>query len=367
MKRFQKLYAPEDGGGGGGGGSGGGAPGAGAGGATGASGGAGTLLSGSPGNGTGGGGTGGGGGSGGAPGSGSGSGGAPGAAGSQGGNAGGTPSTGPWFVGLYGADGKIDAKKFDALPDHLKAHADTFKKYQTVEALLGGMGNLANLAGKKGLEPLAKDAPAELVAERQALMRKLNNVPEKPEGYGIKKPDGVPDEQWNGEYVGGILGVLHKHNASPELVQELVKLDQDFAAKVRSGGEAAQVQALNKERETLKTEFGGEYGKKISLAARAAKTLGLDPENDPMFRTAAGVKAMLRVAEMVSEDRLVSGDGGADFGKGDREKALDIVNNPANPLHAAFHDSEHPQHQAAVEQRSAFNKRWHESQRRKAS
>jgi hypothetical protein len=192
-------------------------------------------------------------------------------------------------------------------------------------------------------------------------------VPEKPEGYGIKKPDGVPDDQWNPEYVGGILGVLHKHNASPELVQELTKFDGEFASKLRAGGEAAQATALNKERETLKTEFGADFGKKINLAARAAKTLGLDPENDPMFRTAAGVKAMLKVAEMVSEDRLVSGEGGADFGKSDREKALDIVNNPANPLHKAFHDADHPQHQAAVEARSTFNKRWHEAQRRKAS
>lgn len=229
------------------------------------------------------------------------------------------------------------------------------------------MGNLANLAGKKGLEPLPKDAPKELVEERQALMRKLNNVPEKPDGYGIKKPDGVPDDQWNPEYVGGVLGILHKHNASPELVQELTKFDGEFASKLHAGGEAAQAQALTKERETLQTEFGAGLSAKLNLAARAAKTLGLDPDNDPMFRTAAGVKAMLKVAEMVSEDRLVSGEGGADFGKSDREKALDIVNNPANPLHKAFHDPEHPQHQAAVEARSTFNKRWHESQRRKAS
>lgn len=229
------------------------------------------------------------------------------------------------------------------------------------------MGNLANLAGKKGLEPLPKDAPAELVAERQALMRKLNNVPEKPEGYGIKKPDNVPDGQWNQEYVGGVLGILHKHNASPELVQELTKFDGEFASKLHQGGEAAQAQAMAKEGETLKTEFGADYSRKIGLAARAAKTLGLDPETDPMFRTAAGVKAMLKVAEMVSEDRLVSGEGGADFGKSDREKALDIVNNPANPLHKAFHDADHPQHQHAVEQRSQFNKRYHEAQRRKAS
>lgn len=369
MRTFFKLYAPEGDGGGGGGGNGGagGSAGAGAGGASGASGGAGSLLSGSSGNGQGSGAAGGGGGAAGASGSGAGSGGAAGASGAQGGGQGGAGTGGAWFVGLYGADGKIDPKKFDALPDHLKAHADTFKKYQTVEALLGGMGNLANLAGKKGLEPLPKDAPKELVEERQALMRKLNNVPEKPEGYGIKKPDGVPDAQWNQEYVGGVLGILHKHNASPELVQELTKFDGEFATKLAQGGEAAQAQAMTKERETLQTEFGVELPKKLGLAARAAKTLGLDPESDPMFRTAAGVKAMLKVAEMVSEDRLVSGEGGADFGKGDREKALDIVNNPANPLHKAFHDPDHPQHQHAVEQRSMFNKRWHESQRRKAS
>lgn len=227
------------------------------------------------------------------------------------------------------------------------------------------MGNLANLAGKKGLEPLPKDAPAELVAERTALMRKLNNVPEKPDGYGIKKPDGVPDDQWNGEYVGGVLGILHKHNASPELVQELVKMDQDFAGKLRAGGEAAQAETLKKEGEALRTAFGSDFDKKLGSAKRVAATLGLDVNDPAIGNSSKLIIALSKVADMVSEDKLVSGDGGADFGKGDREKALDIVNNPANPLHKAFHDPDHPQHAAAVEQRSAFNKRWHESQNRK--
>jgi hypothetical protein len=361
MRTFFKLYAPEGDAGGGGGGNGGAGGAAGAGGGAGAA--SGTLLSGSGGNGAGGGAAGAGGGAAGAGGSGAGPSGAAGAAGAQGGNAGAAGAGQPWFVGLYGADGKIDAKRFDALPDHLKAHKDTFAKYQTVEALLGGMGNLALLAGKKGLEPLPKDAPKELQEERAALMRKLNNVPEKPEGYGIKKPDNVPDDQWNGEYVNGILGVLHKHNASPELVQELTKLDGEFAAKLRAGSEAAQTAALAKEGEALKTAFGSDYDKKLSMAQRAAKTLGLDV-TDPMFNKASVVIAMAKVAEMVSEDKLVSGEGSADAGMSDREKALDILNNPANPLHKAYHDADHPQHAHAVEQRSMFNKRWIEAQKR---
>lgn len=364
MKLPFKLYDEAgDGGSGGGGGDGSGAGagasggdagagGGGDGGAGGGSGGSGTLLSGGAGSGGAAEGQGGAGQGGGAAG-GQGSGGAGGAEGAASGA--GAP---PWFVGLYDASGKINAKAFDALPEHLKAHKDTFAKYQTVDALLGGMGNLANLAGKKGLQPLPKDAPAELVAERQVLMRQLNNTPEKPDGYGIKKPDGTPDEQWNGEYVNGVLGILHKHNASPDLVKELVGFDGEFAGKLRSGSEAQQVQALKQEEAALKEAFGSDYSKKIDAATRAARTLGLDPESDPIFRSSKAVIAMAKVAEMVSEDRLVSGNSDTGFGESDRTKALDIINNESNPLYKAYHDAEHPQHAAALAQVSTFNQRW---------
>jgi len=357
MNRFSQLYEEASGGAGAGGGGGGGGNAGGAGAGGGASG---SLLSGQGASGAGSGQAGDGGGASGAGPSGVGPSGAAGAGGAAG-------TSAPWFVGLYGSDGKINAKAFDALPDHLKSHKATFSKYQTVEALLGGMGNLANLAGKKGLEPLSKDAPAELQAERTALMRKLNNVPEKPEGYGIKKPDGMPDTMWDGEYVNGVSGILHKHNASPELVAELMKFDSEAAMKKMSGSEAQTAQALEAQRTALKDEFGVKFAEKIALATRAARTLGLDPENNPMFRTAEGVRAMLKVSEMVSEDKLVSGEGaGGNFGGDDRAKALDIVNNEANPLHKAFHDADHPQHAHAVEQRSMFNRRYHEAQKRRS-
>lgn len=356
MKSF--LYDQASDGGGSGGGAGGGSAGAGAG----ASGGSATLLSGAGGNGPQGGQVSNGGGDAGASGGGAGPGGAAGAAQPNGGNAAGTGN--PWYVGLYGADGKINAKAFDALPDHLKGHAETFKKYQTVEALLGGMGNLAQLAGKKGLEPLPAGASPELVAERAALMRKLNNTPEKPEGYGITKPEGVPDEKWNGEYVNGVLGVLHKHNASPELVKELVALDQQHAGKMDSTREAAEAAQLKTELASLKEAFGNDFDKKIDLATRAAKSLGLDL-SDPMFRSSKAVIAMVKHAEAVSEDKMVSGDSDPNFGASDRQKALDIVNNPSNPLHKAYQNAEDPQHQAALDKVSAFNASWAKQQKRR--
>lgn len=226
------------------------------------------------------------------------------------------------------------------------------------------MGNLANLAGKKGLEPLPKDAPAELHAERAALMRKLNNVPEKPDGYGIKKPDTVPDEQWNGEYVNGVLGILHKHHASPELVKELVGFDQQAADGMRAKGEAAQAQARDRELATLKQAFGADYEKRLALAARAAKTLDLDVTDPAIGNNAKVIQALARVADMVSEDKLVAGDDSVAPGLTDRERALSIVNDETNPLYKAYHDPEHPQHAHAVRERSRFNQRFHEAQAR---
>lgn len=262
----------------------------------------------------------------------------------------------PFYADLYGADGKLNHAAFDRLPDHLKPHVETFKKYQTVEALLGGMGNLSNLAGKKALAPLPDNAPAELKAERQALLRSLHGTPDKPEGYGVKKPDSLPAEMWDEAYVGGMVGILHKHNASPALVKELVEADAKAAAgRVDHNGQT-EAAAYAREEAALRTAFGPQYNDKVDLAVRAARTLGLDPK-DPIFRNHKIVVAMARVGEMVSEDRLVSADSKGGDGMSDRAKAKDIVTNAANPLHKAYHNENDPQHDEAVRTHSEFNKR----------
>ena len=274
-----------------------------------------------------------------------------------------TPTTAPvtqaaggdqWFVGLYDSTGTINPAKFDALPTHLKAHKETFAKYKTVDALLGGMSNLAQLAGKKMLARLPTDAPAEVKAERAKLMAELNDTPKTPEGYGFKRPDSIPESQWSEPYVQGIAGILHKHSASPELAKELMAFDAQHAGTMMDGVKTAETAAYAKEATALKEAFGGEYAKKIDLAVRGAKTLGMDI-NDPLFRNHKAVVMMSKFAEMVSEDRLVSGESSANAGMDDRAKALDIVNNPSNPLHKAYHNVEDPMHAQAVETKSRFS------------
>lgn len=277
----------------------------------------------------------------------------------------------PFFHGLYDESGKLNKDRLDALPDHLKDGKDLFGKYDTIEALLAGMRNAANLAGKKGLQPLPEGAPKEVVDERNALMRQLNNTPDSPEGYGFKKPDDWPESlPWQEERATKYAEILHRHNVSPELAKELYDLDMSEAMTQFGRIDEIQAETFAAEQQKLKSEFGSQLPEKVALAVRGVNSMGLKDENGepitashPIFKNAVAVKMAAAYAEAVSEDRLVSGDGDGSGGMSDREKALDILNNPNNPHYKAYHDPEHPGHEQAVKLRSRLNQRFHERQK----
>jgi hypothetical protein len=196
-------------------------------------------------------------------------------------------------------------------------------------------------------------------------MAQLNNVPEKPEGYGFKRPDSIPEGQWNQAYVDGIAGILHKHQISPEAAKELMAFDMEHAGKIGESAKTQAAQAAEAEAKALRDAWGKDYAKQIDLAVRGARTLGMDP-TDPVFQSSKVVQMVAKFASMVSEDRLVSGESSANAGQSDRDKALDILNNPANPLHKAYHDQNHPQHAEAVQTRSRFNQAWLAKQKQTA-
>ena len=267
-------------------------------------------------------------------------------------------------------DGKVSEKFLQTLSDEDKGLAKFFGKYAGAKdpekAMLQGVKNLQYLAGQKALEPLPDDAPDSVKDERRQLMAKLNGVPETPEGYGIKKPETLPDGvYWPEESVGAYAGIFHKHNASPELVKEILELH----TKTLEGAEVQIEQQITAQRTEemgkLKTEFGDRTNQVLTKAMRGAMTLGLtEDEAKALGTSAASIKALAKVVDLVSEDRLaVDAGAGSNVGGSYREKALDIVTNPNNPLHKAYHDTGHPKHEEAVAQRSELNRKWHATKR----
>lgn len=263
----------------------------------------------------------------------------------------------PWREGWIQPDGKINKAAYENLPEHLKPFKDQFARHDTDEALLLAFAHQSSLIGKKGLMPLPAGASDKDKAEFNTRMREILRVPEKPEGYGLKRPENVPAELWNDDYAKGVSEIAHKHNVSPEALSELAKFDSDFAVKGHGESQAALEKQLNEGNAALQTAWGPEYQKNVQLASQAARTVGLDPSAHPAFRNADIVKAFAKFGAMVSSDKLVSGDSPGNTGGSDMQRGQDIINNKANPLNAAYWDANNPQHGQAMQQVEAFFKR----------
>ncbi len=123
----------------------------------------------------------------------------------------------------------------------------------------------------------------------------------------------------------------------------------------QTGREQAVKAAMEKAEETLRGEYGAKYDDKIVLARKVIMTYGGTPEETKAFIDRFGndptvIKTLVKLGELVSENKLVSGDRPDwDLGpEGARKKAVDIMANETNPLHKAYLDKTHPQHLEAV-------------------
>lgn len=268
----------------------------------------------------------------------------------------------PWYTGFYNDKGEINSGAYEKLPEELKPYKDTFSQSKSINGLLMQMANLASLAGKKGLAPLPEGASEQARNERAALMRQINSVPEKPELYGVKRPDDYPEQMWDDAHANDMLSLLHKHHASPALVKELFGKETEYGKSIMQRKQAEDEGAEQKYQEeqiaALKETWKNpeEYARMTDLAARAIRTAGLDP-GDPMFNNASAIKMAAHFGSKISEDKLVASDTSVQQGSANNlNRALDIINNKDNPMFAAYHDNTHALHRQAYEAVETFFK-----------
>jgi hypothetical protein len=256
----------------------------------------------------------------------------------------------PWFKSWIKDDGSVDAKAYERLPDDLKHLAPSLANAKNVDEIMRKMANLNTLAGKKGLAALPADAPPDAVKARNELMRQINGVPEKAADYGIVRPENVPAEQWNQSYLDTALGIMHKFNTPPAMVKELVALNMQ-TSQVQQQQEAEYEKNFyatqQKEIQSQLSKDGVQYDKALDLAERTARTFGIDPQNDAIFKNAKVFLALSKVGVALGEPRLVTGEtSGNGGGPDDGARAQDIIHNKANPENAAYWNAEHPNNKA---------------------
>lgn len=258
-----------------------------------------------------------------------------------------------WSQSWLKPDGTVDHTAYDKLPDNIKSLGPTLANAKTVDDVFAKLSHLSTLAGKKALAPLPADAPAEAVAERNALMRAINGVPEKPEGYAITKPADLPDFVWNQKAYDAAALVAHKHNISPAAMKELVATQE---GAVREQMKALQQDETNfflgqdKVFKEALIKDGIPYEKAVDMATRAAKQFGIDPEGT-LFKHAEIRLALHRAGLATMEPRAVTGEGSAQPGAQDMGKlALDVIHNKANPDYAAYWNPGDPRNKAVKQQ-----------------
>lgn len=268
----------------------------------------------------------------------------------------------PWSTDYF-KDGKINRDAYGRMPEGLRTLADgELKNIETPDQLMEKVKNLSALAGRKALAPLGANATPEERQAQDAILHTVMGAPEKPEGYGFKRPDNLPEAAWDDGYAKTIQGVLYKHHASPALAAELVAAQ---TAQVQLNLQAQQqyeTQYFKGEDDAFRAELGKQgldYDKTLAMVTRAAGNFGMAADA-PMLRNSGVRMLMLKVAQSIGEAKFVGGESGAANLKSAGAEAQDITSNKDNPEYKIYWAGMHgnPENARAGEVREKVAKLW---------
>lgn len=232
----------------------------------------------------------------------------------------------------------------DTLPADLKDYAGTLGKYPNVAELLRGHGNAQKLIGQRPqeLKPPGPDA----TPEQKAAWFKTIGVPEKPEEYGLKKPDNLPDGvPWSDEKVSAFQAKAHELGLTPSQVQAMAEFDLEWGAKGYAKGQGEITAYIEGQKTELKTDWGEKFEANRDKALATAQILGLDPNDAEIGNSAKMIKALYAASQLMSEDKFVGSDK-VGTGMSRADQAEDMARNKSNPWHNALWGREGPERQA---------------------
>lgn len=169
---------------------------------------------------------------------------------------------------LPGSDVNTDQPNTDndlgwraALPDDLKQNE-----------VLSGYSNIGDVSKdflslkEKSVNALYKPGDNASEEERQTFrstLNKITDVPETVEGYGISKPEDMPENViYDEAMTGRLLSALHKVNAPKEVVQSVFKEMNDYNVELHKNFETYVKENEEKGLNSLKDHWKGDFEKK---------------------------------------------------------------------------------------------------------
>jgi len=251
-----------------------------------------------------------------------------------------------WFRSIFSEDGKFADNWQDKLPGDMTPYKATLANFKDFNGLSKALVDNMQAARTKheGFVRLpGKDASAE---EKMAFYKALG-VPEKPEDYGLSSGDAesnLPEGMyWDDEFATSFSKTAHSLGLTPSQVQGLTGWHRDHLLSQQHVAETEGQRIYEQQMDELRYAFGDRLEKRLVDARRVAMTLGLDPDQHPIMYRADTVRALTKVADLISEDKMVGIDQVTDK-MTPLTQAKDIQTNTGNPDYQAFHDAGHPRH-----------------------
>lgn len=176
----------------------------------------------------------------------------------------------------------------------------------------------------------------------------LEGPPAKPEDYGIKRPEKLPQGlEWSDERAGKLSKILHENHIPKSIVPALMDLHTE-ALMAFQPVKVSPEEALA----TLREEFKEETESRMEMAKRLNAEIFKKPE-EAVFMEETGLgnhpiwlSILMRLAPYAQQDSSLFTDAakpGSTGGKGSmtpdevRAEVADIMGNPKNPRYDGYH------------------------------
>lgn len=175
-------------------------------------------------------------------------------------------------------------------------------------------------------------------------------APDTPEGY---KYDFKGEEMDEGS-VRQFNQTAHRLGLLPKQAEGLIKFYNEMNATQASNLEEQAAQAQMNVEQELKKEFGPQYSKRLDQAKRlAVNSLGQEFLENTYLKDGSRlgdnlnvIKAFSDLADKLSEDPIIQGDGSSYMTANDIEKEIDELTQEGS----AYWNKSHPNHQKSVEE-----------------
>jgi|GEM_PF-2503486 len=240
----------------------------------------------------------------------------------------------PWSEAIFAEPGKLAPNYLELLPEALgKVLKDNMAAARAKQATTEGMVKV----------PAADAKPEDWAAYHKAI-----GVPEKPEEYGLKAPEIMPEGvSYDVAQAAAFAATAKELGLTPTQAAKLQEWQIGYVGSQVAASHEASKAALARETELMKTRFGGqidatvaearslEHSPGVPAALKAALRNGAADPQSPGFWGADFLEFAAWTAKVTGEDRSAGG-AGLSAAASALAEAKDIMGNKAHPLHAAF-------------------------------